>query len=70
MTDSGTGTRILAQLTGGNKTVQQLLDNITVPSGKKTKRHQLKHWCHYLETKGTISKASGAKWHNATWQEE
>ena len=70
-TDSGTGTRILAQLTGGNKTVQQLLDNITVPSGKKTTRHQLKHWLEYMLTKGTVSKTSStAKWHIATWVKE
>ena len=71
MANSGTGTRILAQLTGGNKTVQQLLDNITVPSGKKTKRHQLKHWLEYMLTQGTVSKTvSTAKWHSATWVKE
>ena len=70
VTDSGTGTRILAQLDGGNKTVQQLLDNITVPSGKKTKRHQLKHWLEYLLTQGDVSMASGTKWQSATWQKE
>ena len=67
MANSGTGTRILAQLSGGNKTVTQLLSAITVPSGKKTKRHQLKHWLEYLKTQGTISIASGTKWHSATW---
>lgn len=70
MTDSGTGTRILTQLTGGDKTVSQLLSAITVPSGKKTKRHQLKHWLEYMLTKGTVSIASGTKWHSATWHKE
>ena len=68
VTDSGTGTRILAALSS-DKTVDQLLAAITTPSGKKTKRHQLKHWLEYLLTKGTVSMASGTKWHNATWHE-
>jgi len=70
VTDSGTGTRILSALSGGNKTVTQLLTAITTPSGKKTKRHQLKHWCDYLEANGSITKASGTKWHNASWEKE
>jgi hypothetical protein len=67
LSNSGTGTRITTELGIGNRTVQQIIDNITAPSGKKEKRHHLKHWLHYLETNGTIEKVSGTKWHNATW---
>ena len=70
MINSGTGTRILAELDNGDRTVQQLLDNITAPSGKKETRHQFKHSLDHLETEGSISKASGTKWHNATWTKE
>ena len=69
MADSGTGTRILSALSS-NKTVQQLIDAITTPSGHRPKRHQLKHWLEYLLTNGTVSIASGTKWHNATWHKE
>ncbi len=69
-TDSGTGTRVLSALSS-DKTVQQLIDAITTPSGNKPKRHQLKHWLEYLLTKGTVSKTvSTAKWHSATWHKE
>tara|TARA_B110000495_G_scaffold134668_1_gene117879 strand:+ start:1402 stop:1614 length:213 start_codon:yes stop_codon:yes gene_type:complete len=67
MTTSGTGTRVLAELGNGDRTIQQLLNNISTPSGKKTTRHQLKHWVDYLETNGDIEKTSGTKWHNAVW---
>lgn len=69
VTDSGTGTRILSALSS-DKTVQQLIDSITTPSGNKPKRHQLKHWLEYLLTNGTVSIASGTKWHNSTWHKE
>lgn len=69
VTDSGTGTRILSALSS-DKTVQQLIDSITTPSGKKPKRHQLKHWLEYLLTNETVSIASGTKWHNSTWHKE
>jgi len=67
MTTSGTGIRVLAELGNGDRTIQQLLDNVSTPSGKKTTRHQLKHWVDYLETNGDIEKASGTKWHNSVW---
>ena len=67
MGNSGTGTRVLAELGNGDRTIQQLLNNISTPSGKKTTRHQLKHWVDYLETNGDIEKTSGTKWHNAVW---
>ena len=67
MTTSGTGIRVLAELGNGDRTIQQLLDNVSTPSGKKTTRHQLKHWVDYLETNGDIEKTSGTKWHNAVW---
>ena len=67
MINSGTGTRVLAELENGDRTVSQLLTNISTPSGKKTTRHQLKHWVDYLETNGDIEKASGTKWYSAVW---
>jgi|LWDU01.1.fsa_nt_gi hypothetical protein len=67
MINSGTGTRVLAELGNGDRTVSQLLSNISTPSGNKTTRHQLKHWVDYLETNGDIEKASGTKWYNAVW---
>ena len=70
VTDSGTGTRILAQLGEDDMTVTELLANISTPSGKKTKRHQLKHWLNQMfKRDATIEKASGTNWATCTWSE-